>query len=211
MRVATLLTSLMLSACSTFGVRTVDQPPYTVEQQIGPVEIRSYGPRAAAETTIANNEVDARSDGFRKLAHYIFGGNAGQQSIAMTAPVAQSSESEKGQTIAMTAPVSQAPSGDSWTISFFLPATLTQATAPKPLDPSVRIVAVPSATMAVLRFTGSRDAEAMADHRTQLLAALQGSPWQPIGDTVNWFYDPPWTLPPLRRNEVAVEVRPRSS
>ena len=26
------------------------------------------------------------------------------------------------------------------------------------------------------------------------------------GDPVVWFYDPPWTLPPLRRNEVAVRV-----
>jgi hypothetical protein len=35
---------------------------------------------------------------------------------------------------------------------------------------------------------------------------LAGSGYTASGDIVNWFYDPPWTLPPLRRNEAAVIV-----
>jgi hypothetical protein len=207
LRVATILSNLLLGACTVFGIRSgTEEPPYQLLDHVGAVEIRQYNARTAAETTIANDEVAARSDGFRKLAKYIFGGNTGQQSIPMTAPVSQA-----GQEIAMTAPVAQASSGGNhWAIRFYLPAGMTEATAPKPLEPSVRIITVPPASMAVLRFSGSPTPEAVASEDTQLLETLRGSSWMAQGDPVTWFYDPPWTIPPLRRNEVAVEVRRQS-
>jgi len=61
----------------------------------------------------------------------------------------------------------------------------------------------------VLRFTGSTAPQAVAAARARLLAALATGPWQPAGEPVAWFYDPPWTIPTLRRNEVAVPVTPR--
>jgi len=199
----TLLSNLTLGACTIFGIRSgTEQPRYTIEDHVGSVEVRSYGPRTAAETTVSAEEVDARSLGFRKLAHYIFGGNVPQRSIAMTAPVSQ-----HGQQVAMTAPVAQAASGQgAWTIRFFLPGDLSVTSAPQPLDHSVEIVTVPAAMMAVNRFSGTPGKAAVATARTQLLQALRGSSWHAVGDPVAWFYDPPWTIPPLRRNEVAVEV-----
>ena len=74
------------------GVRTVEEPPYAVVRDVGPVQIRSYGPRLAAEAVVGGDEIDARSKGFQLLAGYIFGGNRSRTTIAMTAPVAQSSE-----------------------------------------------------------------------------------------------------------------------
>ena len=85
--------------------------------------------------------------------------------------------------------------------SMFLMATL-----PVPNDPAVRLVEVPGETMAVLRFTGDRGAEAVAARQAELLRGLAGTAWVPRGAPVAWFYDPPWTLPWLRRNEVAVPV-----
>jgi SOUL heme-binding protein len=201
-RMATILSNVLLGACSVFGIRSgTEEPPYQVLDHVGTVEIRQYDARTAAETTVSNDEVAARSDGFRKLAKYIFGGNTGQQSIPMTAPVAQDE-------ITMTTPVAQTSSGGSqWTIRFYLPAGMTETAAPKPLDPSVRIVSVPPDSMAVLRFSGSPTPEAVASEGAQLILALRGSSWVEEGYPVAWFYDPPWTLPPLRRNEVAVEVR----
>jgi SOUL heme-binding protein len=203
MRMAALLSNLLLGGCTVFGIRGgTEQPPYTVTEHIGTIEVRQYGARTAAEVTVEDSEEAARSDGFRKLARYIFGGNVGQHSVAMTAPVAQS-----GEQIAMTAPVSQAVTGaDTWTIRFFLPADLTVETAPKPLDASIRLVAVPPATMAVLRFPGTPSAAAVGKQRTQLMTGLRTASWVPAAEPVAWFYDPPWTLPWLRRNEVAVEV-----
>ena len=112
----------------------------------------------------------------------------------------------------MTAPVAVAPSQDApgqWVIRFFMPATQTMETLPQPLNPAVRLVAVPGETVAVLRFTGSTAPEAVAAKQRDLLAALQGSAWQPSGAVVAWFYDPPWTLPPFRRNEAAIPVTRR--
>ena len=195
-----LLASLALAACSVVGVRSgTEEPAYAVMATEGGVEIRQYGPRAAAETTVDATELAARSEGFQRLAGYIFGRNAGSSKISMTAPVAQSA----AQTIAMTAPVAQ----DGSVIRFFLPAALAADTAPRPLDDRVRIVTVPGEMVAVLRYSGSTRPDAVADQKARLLQALKSGPWMADGTPFSWFYDPPWTLPPLRRNEAVVRVR----
>lgn len=195
-----LLSVLAASACSVVGIRSgTEEPRYTVREAEGPLEIRDYAPRLAAETDVAGSEVGARGDGFRRLAGFIFGGNAPRTSIAMTAPVSQA--------IAMTAPVSQQAVGETtWRIRFFMPATYTQATLPRPNDATIRIVAIPGQTFAVYRYSGSTGAEATAEATQELLRRLEPMGWTTVGTPVAWFYDPPWTLPFLRRNEAAVEV-----
>ena len=200
-----LLSSIALSACSVVGIRTgTEEPSYTVLQTQGPLEIREYGPRLAAETEVSGTEYSARSDGFRRLARYIFGANSTKGSIAMTAPVSQASGPEK---IAMTAPVGQdQPAPGVWRIRFFMPAQYTVATLPHPDDPAITIVTVPAETYGVYRYTGSTAPAATAFADREVLQRLQGSGWSPEGQPVTWFYDPPWTLPFLRRNEAAVRV-----
>ncbi len=191
------------------GIRSgTEEPHYTVVETLGALQIREYGPRIAAETTVTGNELSSRSDGFRRLAGYIFGGNSSRASIAMTAPVAQSTS----KTIAMTAPVVQDQTAPGeWRIRFFMPANYTLDTLPRPNDPAVHIVSVPPQTYGVYRYTGSIDAAATETARRELLRLLQGSGWSPTGEPVSWFYDPPWTLPFLRRNEAAVTVeRPKA-
>jgi hypothetical protein len=198
-----LLPSLLLGACSVVGVRDTPEPASTVIGRLGPVEIRRYAPVAAAETTVDGSELYARSIGFQRLFKYITGSNAGRSKIAMTAPVAQA-PSEK---IAMTAPVAQTqtPTG-AWTVRFFLPPTMTAATAPQPLDARVVIVPVPPRIVAVLRFSGQATPDSVRAEGRRLDALLANSPWRADGPLVAWFYDPPWTLPPFRRNEVARPV-----
>lgn len=186
------------------GIRHgTEEPPYTVERRVGDVEIRQYGPRVAAETTIDADEDAARNEGFRRLARYIFGGNTGKAKIAMTAPVAQQ-QSEK---IAMTAPVA-AQRGDAgqWVIRFFMPSTHTLDTLPTPNDERIRLVTVPAERVAVLRFAGIPSPKAVAEQRERLLSTLRTNEIEPTGDTVDWFYDPPWTIPFRRRNEVVAPL-----
>ncbi|MCX2929835.1 heme-binding protein [Mycobacterium sp. CVI_P3] len=186
------------------GIRLgTEEPAFTVEREVDGVQIRRYGPRVAAETAIGADEESARNQGFRVLARYIFGANSGSAKIAMTAPVAQQ-PSEK---IAMTAPVAtqRQPSGE-WVIRFFMPSKYTLDTLPTPNDDRVRLVEVPEETVAVLRFSGSIDPGAVATRTTQLLKALQRNGIEPIGEPLAWFYDPPWTVPCRRRNEVVVGV-----
>lgn len=190
------------SVVSVVGVRAGEQPRFEVLAQLGAIEVRRYAARLVAETLVPGEEKAARGEGFSRLAGYIFGANRGAARIAMTAPVAQD-----GRRIAMTAPVAQSGGAGEWRIRFFLPHDLKAP--PEPNDARVTIATVPAETVAVLRFAGSTGPDAVAAARGRLLAALEGSDWAIAGESVAWFYDPPWTLPPLRRNEVAVPVRPR--
>ncbi len=204
-RLTAMLTGASLAACSVVGVREAEEPAFSVVDRVGAVEVRQYAPRIAAETTVAGSEMEARSTGFRRLAGYIFGNNRSRSKIAMTVPVAQAKE-----TIAMTAPVAQARDAlGQWTIRFYMPAKYTMDTLPQPLDPAVRLVPVPGEATAVLRFSGSTAPSVIEAKERALLRTLQGSAWQPTGTEAAWFYDPPWTLPPFRRNEVAVQVTRR--
>lgn len=201
-----------LAGCSFFGIRSgTEQVSYTVVETIAPsVEIRSYGSRLAAETVMdAADEDDGRNAAFRVLFDYITGANRPQAEIAMTAPVETEARGggDDAAKIAMTAPVETNDAGDGRiAMRFFLPAAYTAETAPAPTDPRVRIVEIPGQTIAVLRFTGARDEAHVADQRAHLLQALEDSAWRPVAEPVALFYDPPWTLPFLRRNEVAATV-----
>jgi hypothetical protein len=195
---------LFLAGCSVFGIRSgTPEPPYKLVGQAGPVEIRSYAPRLAASVTVPGDEIDARATGFRRLAGFIFGGNTTNAKIEMTAPVAQASAK-----IAMTAPVAQTKAATGWTITFYMPDNYTMATLPVPKDPGIEIHEVPGETVAVLRYSGIPGKAAVAAAHSRLAAALRGAAWHATGAPVDYFYDPPWTLPWARRNEVAVPVAP---
>ena len=141
------------------------------------------------------------------LAGYIFGGNTTKTSIDMTAPVARSSSS---QSIDMTAPVGQSRAIDGrWRIRFFMPTKYTLDTLPVPNDKAVEIVTVPQESIAVLRYSGSTGANAVHEAERRLMQIVATDPkLHPSGEPFTWFYDPPWTLPPLRRNEAAVVIQP---
>jgi hypothetical protein len=204
---------LALAGCSVFGIRSgTEEPAYKVIANVGPVQIRQYGPRLAASAIVPGDEVAARSAGFRRLAGYIFGANTQAASIPMTAPVVESASAASAPSkIAMTAPVAQSSSANgAWTITFYMPQKYTLETLPKPSNPGIEIHQIPATLDAVYRFSGIPGLKAVDKARSLLLSELSGSAWEITGDPVTWFYDPPWTLPWCRRNEVAVPVAPRN-
>ncbi len=199
------ITQLFEAALSVFGIRTAEEPAYQVIDRLGDVEIRHYGPRFAAETTVAGDGNQAMNQAFFILAGYIFGGNQRNQAIDMTAPVAM----EDRQKIAMTAPVAMEGDADEGlTMRFFLPAAITPTNAPEPKDPRVKLITVPEETIAALRFTGSWSEASLGERKQELLVALKGSRWSQPGESFTQLYDPPFTIPFLRRNEVAARVSP---
>ena len=162
-----LFKAIVVSALSVIGIRTEQQPAYTVKERVGEIEIRQYVPRFAAETTVdAADDSAARSEGFNILAGYIFGKNHDKREIAMTAPV----ETNTGRKIDMTAPVeTSAAQAGKMTMRFFLPPDVTPANAPVPNDSRVRLVQIPAQTTAVLRFSGSWTVEAIAEKQSELV------------------------------------------
>jgi hypothetical protein len=68
------------------------------------------------------------------------------------------------------------------------------------------LVTVPGETVAVLRFSGDRSSAAVTAKTEELQRVLRDEGIDAAGEPVAWFYDPPWTLPFRRRNEIAIPV-----
>ena len=204
-RIGAAIAAMMAAGCSVVGDRSgVDEPDFEVAARIGDaVEIRRYGPRVFVETRRMLGESSREGSAFRSLFRYIDGGNAAEAEIAMTAPV-----ETRGEKIAMTAPVETRASGDDYVMRFFLPTRFTLETAPAPTEDGLILGQTPERVEAVIRFTGSRDAAAQQTHEALLRDALAGSGWRPIGLARAYLYDPPFTLPMFRRNEIAMPVAP---
>jgi hypothetical protein len=201
-----MLTSLLLAGCSVLGKRDAAEPHYDTLKHDGPFEVRRYGPMVIAETFIDGESYSAASGkGFNRLAGYIFGKNRSKTSISMTAPVLQERGSEK---ISMTAPVLQHPDKGGWSMAFVLPDGFTLQSAPEPLDPEVKLREVPPATIAVVTFSGLHSAANLEKYGGQLQTWLKKQGYRALSEPRLASYDPPWTIPFLRRNEVQIMIAP---
>jgi hypothetical protein len=186
------------SGLSVFGLRgTYEQPAYRVVQTLAPdIEIRAYAPRLAVETPIGEGGQGAA---FGRLFRYITGANTAARTVPMTAPVEQSS-----QLIPMTVPVEF--SGGQARMRFFLPASLASSGAPVPTEPDVHLVSLPAMTLGVVRYSGTASQDARDRQTARLRRALAAAGRVPQGAPIAFSYDPPFTIPFLRRNEMALEL-----
>lgn len=200
------LSALWLAGCSVFGDRSsYEAPDYTVLESLGSdAEVRSYAPRLVAEAAVEGQDPETgRNAAVRLLFDYISGKNQGAESISMTVPV----ETAAGEKIAMTVPVETTKGSGATSMRFFFPAKYTAQNAPQPLDPRITILELPEATVAVRTYSGSTGEQSLKREQAALLKQLEGTAWEPSGDPTAMFYDPPWTLWFLRRNEAVVPVK----
>jgi len=202
-KLITVLTTVFLAGCSVFGIRTADEPNYQVLNNYGHIQIRHYPALVIAQTEVNADYKNSSSQGFKRLAGYIFGGNKKQQKLAMTAPVIQEQEAE---TMSMTAPVIQQKSGSVWLMAFVLPQDYSVSTAPMPLDPAVLIKKIPGKKVAVIRYSGSLSEQGIEENTEKLQNWITIKGYKAISPSRSAAYDPPWTLPFLRRNEVHIDI-----
>lgn len=186
-------------------VGKVEEPAFTATQVAENIEMRTYKPLIVAETITTGDRKEAISQGFRTIADYIFGNNTTKQEIAMTAPVIQQATSEK---IAMTAPVVQQQTApNTWAVRFVMPSEYTLATLPKPNNSAVVLKEMPAQNFAVIRFSGRMTVENLSENQALLEAYIAKNGLQKQGEPQFAFYNPPWTLPFFRRNEVMFAVQ----
>ncbi len=200
----TLISSIVFGGCSVIGIRTSEEPPFSVLLTSKNIEIRQYNDFLIARTEVAANYEESTTIGFRRLAGYIFGKNLKRQEIAMTAPVVREKASEK---IAMTAPVLQQPFKDKWVMSFVLPAQYSLETIPQPLDENVQIEKIPGKKVASIRFSGFLSEDNFRQQAELLKTWLSENGYIMLSDPRSAGYDPPWTIPFLRRNEVMIDIQ----
>ncbi|MDX9972700.1 MAG: heme-binding protein [FCB group bacterium] len=188
--------------------RNIETPKYDVVTEAKGYEIRQYAAHIVAEVKVTGSYKESVNQGFRKIADYIFGNNTASGKIAMTAPVLQEKQpaSEK---IAMTAPVLHEKAGeaDTYTVAFVMPSSYTLETLPKPNNSEVTLREIPEKKFAALSFKGYAP-ESKAEEKTkELLESLKKDGITTLGSPTVAQYNPPWTPPFMRHNEILVEVQ----
>eukprot|EP01120_Amphizonella_sp_Union-15-10_P009505 TRINITY_DN3610_c0_g1_i5.p1 TRINITY_DN3610_c0_g1~~TRINITY_DN3610_c0_g1_i5.p1 ORF type:complete len:203 (+),score=22.08 TRINITY_DN3610_c0_g1_i5:92-700(+) len=189
------------------GRITVETPKYTLLKSTPCYQIRSYAPSLIAQVSYTDE-----TDGFWALANFIFGKNTAQgkktpEKVAMTAPVlTEPIREDISEKVAMTAPVLTEHKTESKLMSFVMPSKYTLDTLPTPVDSRVRILQKEGQTMAVLTFSGFGSEDSFKQQENILLKALETDNIQVTGTSVRGRYNPPWTVPFLRTNEIMVPV-----
>ena len=168
----------------------IEKPDYRVLSASNGIEVREYSEHWLAECSV--DDIDdlrtASSRAFNRLFNYISGQN------------------EPGQKIAMTSPVQQVKSETGWRVSFVVPSEYKPENIPVPLHTSIKLQKVTAGTFAALRYRGAWNNEIFDAKTKELMDALKELKLTPIGDVSSAVYNPPFTPPILRRNEVLVRV-----
>jgi len=178
----------LLALGRTAMASDIEEPKYTLVRKYADFEVRDYLPHVVARTRMSGDYRDSLGGGFQRLAKFIFGGNAQRASIAMTAPVATTT------------------AGNDWFVTFSMPSAYSMQTLPRPNDARVELLEVGAQRMAVLTFSGWVSEEKMKDRERTLRRELAREGLRPTGPAVLAQYNPPWTLPFLRRNEIQLAL-----
>jgi hypothetical protein len=173
-------------------------PDYIVKKKTETYEIRQYSTYSVCSTKLEStgdmsvmNPLNT-GNGFNKLADYIFGNNN------------KNTISEK---LSMTTPVIIGD-GD---MQFVLPPGKSSMNAPTPSEDDITVIDIPMEIVAAREFPGlATDGEVMRQ-RAKLEDSLlaDGISYDNLSFRV-FQYNPPYTLPWLRRNEVILRINDQS-
>jgi len=207
----------------------IEEPKFETLKKEDPFEVRRYAPYLVAETFVQAGMDGASNQGFRRIADFIFGNNqtpaggsvgadTGIVAGAVTGGVTGSSNKppEKvSSKIAMTAPVVVEPlqdidqpmlNSEQWRVFFVMPSEYSEATLPKPNNPDVKIRSVPTKYYAVFNYSGFNGTGKIQEYSDQLMQWVVKNHLKALGAPKLARYNPPWTLPMFRRNEILIEI-----
>lgn len=183
-----LVSGVLLAGCAMF--EKYEEPGFTVVKRDSPFDIRQYKPYVVAEVMAKGVREDAANDAFRILFNYITGNNAEKAKMAMTIPVIQQKQNEN------------------WAIHFVMPLSKELEALPKPDDNRITLRRTAPGRMLAIVFSGT-SAQANLDENTQkLLLYAQNQGIHIKGKPLYAFYNSPFSLPFLRRNEILFSMEP---
>ena len=190
------LTSFLLISNSAMAI---EEPKFTSIEKEGPFEIRIYAPKMIAEVSVTGNLQESSNKGFRAIADYIFGNNTAasgkQEKISMTAPVVMKAE-----------PNNTKDFNNRWLMYFVMPSQYSHSSIPKPNNPYINLRDIGEKKVAVLKFSGLVNEGKMAKKTTELALWISSKKIRSLSNPELARYNPPWTLPFLRRNEIFIEI-----
>jgi hypothetical protein len=200
-----------------FGHTGVEEPAWRLVGKAvrGGYDVRSL-PSSVSARVSAHVSANGNGGAFPILAGYIgvtsSAKNDRKQSIAMTAPVVQTPTSWDQQQGGLI--VSTGYGTGHMTLEFLLPASFTAVEdCPKPNDERITLHVNPGKLVAVKSFSGWCSEAVVKRKLEELLAATQQDNLTPAteegssstGATMRWQlaqYNPPFTIPQFRRNEI---------
>jgi len=184
----------------------LEGPKYTVVSESDGYEIRHYEGYNVASTSMSKvgepysmDDITKGGAAFNALAAYLFGAN------------------DEGRIMDMTTPVTTTSVGE---MRFYLKDNMV-TDFPQPLSPEgtfneqgiVKVIEVPAARLAVAKFTGFVTEGEVSRQKDALLSRLSldgvevDTPHGSVIPHVIFQYNPPYTIPIVRRNEIAIPVR----
>ena len=169
-----------------------EEPEFLVVNRVGGFEIRNYYPMIIAEVSVGGTMEAASSSGFRMVADFIFGNNT--------------SPSGKSEKIDMTVPVTIFKNGDNWCLHFVMPSKYSLNSLPKPNNPEIKIRQLGNRRCVVVKFSGTVTEAKFNAKAEALINLIKSENLEIMGVPELARYNPPWTLPFLRRNEIIIEI-----
>ena len=186
-------------------VMAIEEPKYKVIEKEMSFELRAYESMVVAETYVSGSLDQASSKGFRRIAGYIFGSNTNsegkKEKVSMTAPVVITASSPDVNMISQTKLESNE---GKWRVHFVMPSKYQIDALPTPNKENVLLREVPAQKFAVIRFSGLASEEKISQKTKELQKFLNEREIKPLGEPILARYNPPWTLPFMRRNEIMV-------
>ena len=172
---------------STNTAMASEEVKFDIVHKTETYEIRKYSERLAAET-INNKD----NNTFRKLFNYIAGANNFSKKIEMTTPVTQTKKNNVS------------------FMQFYLPSKFNEKTTPIPSNSDVKIILMEEEYFAVIKYSGRSSDKNFTKYSKILYEKLLEDKILINGLAIKATYNPPWTLPPFRRNEVMFSIKWKS-
>ena len=177
--------------------KATEEPDYRTLRTDGNFQIRDYPEIVIAETIVHGARRQALSDGFRRLAGYIFAKSRPGDQLAMTVPVIQ----DAGDPMATDPPLFDDEMEGAWRTRFVMPAGRASDDLPEP-PAEIDLVTIPPRKVAVVSFAGRPDDRDLAEEEDRLRGWLARHGEKSQAEPEYAFYNSPMIPGPLRRNEV---------
>lgn len=162
-----------------------ESPDYEVVKKDGKFEVRNYPSMTIISTAMDGPDPNDGSS-FMRLFRYISKGNEAEEKISMTTPVFRlPADNAQGQKMSFVAPTKNAEAG-----------------MPAPNSDAVKVEKLEGGRFAAVRFSGRWENELSARKTAALKEWIEEQGLKTVGKPIHANYDPPFTPPMLRRNEV---------
>jgi effector-binding domain-containing protein len=178
------------------------EPPFTMITTQKNISIRQYPPLAVAQIEVEGNRETAVDTGFRLLADYIFGQNVEGKKMEMIAPVIEQGIPSHPSVYAQEHKLD----ANKWLIQFFMPINQPIESLPKPINEAIKLTTLPAKKLIVIRFSGRGDQSSLLHQLNELDQFIAENDVKVKGEPMLAFYNPPWTIPFFKRNEIMYEM-----